>query len=194
MVNSWFRHRRRSRRLFVLAGAVLCAAGCAPLFAPRSIEVPQERLAQWAIGRFPYSARLLDVIDLGVAAPRLRLLPEANRIALDVDVTLGEPVLRLVYRGAVTLAAGLRFEVADNTVRLTNVQIEQLRIDGLPAGLQRQVERAGARLAEQLLSDRAVYTLRPQDVDAMRTYHQHPGELRVTASGLLITFVPDAPR
>lgn len=180
--------------LGLVAGAALGVSGCTSLFAPRNIEVPQERLAQWVFGRFPYSARLLDVIELSVATPRLRLLPESNRLATDLEVTLAEPVLRLAYRGAVTLAAGLRFEVADNTVRLTNVQIESLRIDGLPALLQRQVERAGARLAEQLLSDRAVYTLRPQDIEAMRRYRQHPGELRVTATGLLITFVADAAR
>lgn len=193
MVNGVFVHRRHWAQC-LLAGVALGAAGCTSLFAPRSIEVPQERLAQWAAGRFPYNARLLDVIELSVAAPRLRLLPESNRIATDMEVALREPVLGLAYRGAVTLAAGLRFEVADNTVRLTNVQIETLRIDGLPALLQRQVERAGARLAEQLMSDRAVYHLRPQDVEAMRTYRQYPGELRVTASGLLITFVPNVTR
>lgn len=183
------------RHACLLAGTLLAVAatGCTTLFAPRSIEVPQARIEQWVAARLPYSTRLADVFDVTVAVPRLRLLPEANRVAADVAVSLDEPLLRLAWRGSVTLAAGLRFEVADNSVRLTNVQVERLQLNGLPPALKSRVEQAGARLADALLRDRAVYTLRPQDVQAMQAYGQHPGELRVTASGLLITLVPNLP-
>lgn len=179
--------------LLIALAFASAATGCTALFAPRSIEVPQARIEQWLAARLPYSTRLADVFDVTIALPRLRLLPEANQVAADVAVALDEPLLRLAWRGSVTLAAGLRFEVADNSVRLTNVQVERLQLDGLPAALKSRVEQAGAMLADKLLRDRTVYTLRPQDVQAMQAYGQHPGELRVTASGLLITLVPNLP-
>lgn len=179
----------------LLAGMLLAAVatGCTSLFAPKSIEVPLARIEQWVAARLPYSTRLADVFDLTVAVPRLRLLPEVNRVAADVAVSLDEPLLRLAWHGSVTVAAGLRFEVSDNSVRLTNVQVERLQFDGLPPGLKNRVEQAGAMLADQLLRDRPVYTLRSQDVQAMQAYGQRPSELHVTASGLLITLVPDRP-
>ena len=96
---------RRHCRLRLLGGAplLMAAAGCTALFAPRSIDVPQARIEQWAAARLPYSMRLADVINLTVAVPRLRLLPETNRIAADVEVTLDEPLLRLAWYGSVTL-------------------------------------------------------------------------------------------
>ena len=195
MTEPWAASHRRHCRLYMLGGAplLMAAAGCTALFAPRSIDVPQARIEQWAAARLPYSMRLADVINLTVAVPRMRPLPETNRIAADVEVTLDEPLLRLAWYGSVTLAAGLRFEVADNSVRLTNVQVERLQIVGLPPALKARVEQAGATLADKLLNDRPVYTLRPQDVQAMHAYGQHPGELRVTASGLLITLVQNLP-
>ena len=170
----------------------LCLAGCA--LGPRSIEVPQARLEQLIKDRFPHQTRVLELLDVTVAAPRVRLLPDANRIATDLEVSVSDRVFGRAFTGAITLSHGLRFEAADGTVRLTNVQVNRFEIAGLPAPLQRQLERIGLLLAEQSLNDRVVYTLRAQDVDAMRTRGRHPGELRVTAGGLLITFVPDEPR
>jgi len=137
------------RHACLLAGTLLAAAamGCGTLLASRSIEVPQARIEQWVAARLPYSTRLADAFDVFVAVPRLRLLPEANRVAADVAVSLDEPVLRLAWRGS-----------------------------------------------DALLRDRAVHTLRPQDVQAMRARGQHLRELRVTASGLLITLVPNVPQ
>jgi hypothetical protein len=84
----------------------------------------------------------------------------------------------------------LRFEPSDNTLRVTQVKVERLQIDGAPAPLQRQFERLGTLLAEQGLDDQVIHTLRAKDVEAVQGRGYRPSELRVTSHGLRVTLLP----
>jgi hypothetical protein len=129
------------------AGATLFA-GCAGLFGPRTVEVSRVQLEELLGRRFPLTRRVLEIFDVTVSAPRLRLLPEANRGATDFDLGSTDRLLRAQHRGALALSFGLRFEASDNTLRATQLKVERLQIDGAPAPLQRQLERLGTLLAE----------------------------------------------
>ena len=183
--------RKRIARVTVLLGVAMCLAGCGALLGPRSIEVPQSRLEQLIASRFPYRTTALGVLDVTVATPRLRLLVDTNRIASDLEIVVGERLFGNTYRGSITLSHGLRFEPSDSTVRLTNVSVDRFVLDGVPASWQEQLQRVGLVLSDQSLKELIVYTLRPQDVETMRSYHRHPGEVRVTPAGLLIMLVPE---
>ena len=185
------RWRERIARVGSLLGIALLLAGCGGLFGPRSIEVPQTRLEQLIASRFPYRTTVVGVLDVTVDTPRLRLLADANRIASDLDIVVGERLFGNTYRGSITLSHGLRFEPSDSTVRLTNVSVDRFVLDGVPASWQEQLQRVGLVLSDQSLKELIVYTLRPQDVETMHSYRRHPGEVRVTPAGLLIMLVPD---
>ena len=63
--------------LIATLGSLLLACTGAPLLAsmaPRSVNVPAERLQQAIAERFPIKQRLADVLDLEVLPPRLSLL------------------------------------------------------------------------------------------------------------------------
>ena len=49
--------------------------------APRSIEVSQQQLTVALTKRFPYSTTYLDLFDIRLDTPSLKLLPESNRLA-----------------------------------------------------------------------------------------------------------------
>jgi hypothetical protein len=134
--------------------------------------------------------RVLEIFDVTVSAPRLRLLPQSNRIATDFDIGSVDRLLRSQHSGMLGLSFGLRFEASDNTLRMTQVRVEQLQIDAAPALLQRQLERIGMLLAEQALDDQVIHTLRPKDVEAVQGRGYRPSELRVTPSGVLVTLLP----
>jgi hypothetical protein len=186
--------KRRDFLLPGLAAAAMLLGGCAALFGPRTVEVSQAQLEELLARRFPLTRRVLEIFDVTVSAPRLRLLPEANRIATDFDLASTERLLRSQHRGTLALSFGLRFEPSDNTLRVTQVKVERLLIDGAPAALQRHVERLGTLLAEQALDDQVVHTLRPKDVEAVQGRGYRPSELRVTPRGLLVTLLPIEPR
>ena len=186
--------QRRHFLLPALAAGTTLVAGCAGLFGPRTVEVSQAQLEELLARRFPLTRRVLEIFDVTVSAPRLRLLPEANRIATDFELASTDRLLRAQHRGTLALTFGLRFEPGDNTLRATQVKVERLQIDGAPAPLQRQVERLGTLLAAQALDDQVVHTLRPKDVEAVQGRGYRPGELRVTRHGLLVTLLPIEPR
>ena len=182
----------KRRRLFLPAAAAVAAllAGCAAILGPRTVEVTQAQLEQLLARRFPLTRRVLELFDVTVSAPRLRLLPESNRIATDFDVGSTDRLLRSQHTGALGLSFGLRFEPSDNTLRVMQVRVERLQIDGAPALLQREFERIGTLVAEQSLDDQVIHTLRPQDVEAVQGRGYRPSELRVTPRGLRVTLLP----
>lgn len=174
--------------------AVGLMAGCAGLFGPRTVEVSQAQLQEAVERRFPIERRYLELLDVTVAAPRVLLRPEANRLATEFQVLVSDRVFRSQHRGTISLNYGLRFDAGDNTVRLTNVRIDRFDIDGAPALLRQQLDRIGVLLAEQTLNERPIYSLRPKDVEAIQSRGYVPSDLRVTANGLAITLLPESAR
>ena len=176
-------------------GALVCLlAACAALLGPRTVDVPRARLQALLDRQFPVETRLLELFDATLSAPRLLLRPETNRIATEFDVTVADRLFKVPHRGTLALDYGLRFEASDNTVRLTTVRVERFEIDGVPAPLQRQLGRIGVQLAEQQLSERVLYTLRPEDVATVQGRGYRPADIRVTPAGLTITLLPNEPR
>lgn len=162
------------------------AGGCSLWSGPRTIDVTQAQLQQAVERRFPIERRYLELLDVTVAAPRVLLRPETNRVATEFEVLISERIARSQYRGAIALNFGLRFEPSDNTVRLTNVRVDRIDVDGASALLRQQLDRFGVLLAEQTLNERAVYALRTKDVEAMEGRGLRPGDIRVTSNGLAI--------
>ena len=186
--------KRRGWKVMLAAIAAGAVVGCAGLFGPRTIEVSQAQLQQAVERRFPIERRYLELIDVTVAAPRVLLRPEVNRVATEFEVLVSDRIVHAQHRGTIALNYGLRFDSGDNSVRLTNVRIDRFDIDGAPALLRQQLDRVGVLLAEQTLNERAIYTLRAKDVEAMQGRGYRPGDIRVTADGLVIALLPDTPR
>ena len=182
------------RRAFVggaLAAAALALAGCSA--GPRTVELSHARLQELVARHFPVDKRVLDAIDLTLDTPRVGLQPEANRISVEVALRAkGGGPIQTRLSGSLLVSEGLRFEPADNTIRLVDVQVERFVIDGLPSSWQRQLDRIGKPLARGLLEDQVLYTLRDKDVAALQGRGLRPADLRVTASGLEITLLPVA--
>ena len=182
------------RRPIVHCFLVVLFAGCAAVLGPRTVEVSQAQLEQLLSRRFPLTQLVLDIFDVAVSAPRLLMLPDSNRIATDFDITSTDRLLGARHRGTLALSFGLRFEPADNTLRVTQVRVERMQIDAAPAPLQRHFERIGTLVAERALDDQIIHTLRPKDVEAVKGRGYRPSELRVTPGGLVVTLLPIEPR
>ncbi len=178
------------RSLLVLSVATVLQAGCAAVLGPRNIEVSQQRLQELVGRRFPVTKRYLELFDLTVSAPRLTLLPEANRVATQLDVSASDRLLRRPMNGSMDLTYALRFEPADNTIRLADVRVDSFLIGDAPSPLQNQLNRIGRLLAEEMLDGQVVHTLKPEDVKNAQGRGYQPGELKVTPRGLTLTLNP----
>jgi hypothetical protein len=171
-----------------LSGASACAA-TQPSYKV-SIEQMQQALAQ----RFPRRYPLAGLLDLNVQAPRLRLLPEQNRLGTEMVVQAAGPALRRSYTGAFDLDFALRYEASDQSIRAHQLRVNSLHFPDLPPRPAELLDAYGPALAEQTLQEVVLHTLRPQDLALADVMGLQPGSITVTAQGLTIGFVAKPPR
>lgn len=186
---------RRAALTFLIAGPLATLAGPRRaagqgLGEPRHLSIGADALTQELAQRFPLQARVLDLADARAERPQLRLLPEANRVALDLQLTLTERVLGARFPGRMVFDAGLRYDAADPAVRLAQPRVRSFRFDGLPPEIAAGVNQAGRQLAEQQLEGLAVYRPRPEDLRSAELMGYRPGAITVLADRVRVTLEP----
>lgn len=113
---------------------------------------------------FSIERRLLEVFEVNVASPQLRLLGERNRIATALEVRARDRLFGGQWSGRLAFDSALRWEPSDRSVRLSEVRVGELDLDaasGASAARRPQAERLGAVLAQNVLEDFAIYRCRP---------------------------------
>lgn len=173
-------------RLLALLWMAAWLAGCAT--GPRTVEISQDQLQAALARRFPMQSRLLEVVDVQASAPRLRMLPESNRMRAGIGLTASSRLLRNALQGDIEMSFGLRYEAADASIRLADVRVDRLELQGLPDSLRGQLQRLGPLLAERLLDGAPLHSFTPEQV--ARAQGWTPGEIRVTRTGLRIELLP----
>jgi hypothetical protein len=185
-------HSRRRLLGAALAGSVLTLGGCAFLQpGQRTIDISEARLVELISGQFPFNNRYLELFDVSLASPRVRLIPAENRIGTELGYKLGSLLLgSREYQGRLNLSYGLRFESSDNTVRLSQVRVEDFEVPGVPQAFASRANRLGALLAENLLKDFVIHRLKPEDLEIARGWGYQPGLLNVVPGGLRLQLDP----
>lgn len=186
---------RRACLILLVAGAAAQLAACAGLTGgPRVVTVSEAKLAQRIAEQFPLRRRYLELFDVTLSSPRVRLLPAENRLATRVEYALGDfwgGSRR--FDGALHLSYGLRLEASDLSVRLTDVRVEAFDVPALTGPLAVPVQRLGALVAEQLLNDFSLHRFKPEDLQAAQQRGYRPGAVRVVDAGLEIELLPLTP-
>jgi hypothetical protein len=182
-----------SRRVFLGSLSTLWLAGCAVLDGPRSFTITSQELESLLEKRFPLDRRMLEVLDVSVSTPQLRLLPERNRLGTSLEVSTRDRLFGNSWRGRLALDAALRWEPSDSTLRLQGVRVNEFSFDGAETFARRdQAERLAALLAERVLEDFTVYRLTPERQARLQRLGVTPGGVNVTRGGVEITFAPTA--
>ncbi len=186
-------------RIFLSITAALIATsliGCAALRPqPKTLNISQERLMQLITSQFPFNSKMLEVLDVGVSSPQISFDAINNRINTSLALNVaGSGIAGLLtkreYKGGLDLSYGLRFEPSDNSVRMTDVRLSKLNVEGAPDLLERPISRLGVALAQRLLSDLPLYKVSAQDLEAAKGWGYKPGAFKVSATGLAITLDP----
>ena len=176
----------RSLLALVLA---LGLGACAGL-GPRTVRVSQAELEGRLAQQFPRQQRVMELVDVTFATPRLRLLPERNRVATELDFTAADRLSGRPWRGAIALDYALRFEPADASVRLAQVRVDRVSLEGGGGALPVVGQRLGALLAERLLDDQIVWRAQPEQLARLQRAGGATGVVNVTAAGLEVTLTP----
>lgn len=179
------------RALLALAAGVPVWAGlggCASL-APRNVTLSQADLQTLVERHFPKERRVLEVVDLNLSRPMVRLYPERNRIGTDLELTATERLSGRTVRGSLALDHGLRYEPSDGTVRLAQVKVQELKMDLGGRPFSAQAERLSGALAERVLDDFVLYRLPDDRRQTLRQAGLERADFVVTSRGIELRFV-----
>lgn len=184
--------RRRPCLLAAVLASVLALSGCAAMRpGPRTVGISQEKLLQLIAGQFPFNSRYMELFDVSLASPRLRMIPAENRIGTELGYSIGASLLgSRTFQGTLNLSYGLRFDPVDNTVRLSQVKVENFEVPGVPPAYASRANRLGSLLAQNLLQDFVVHRLKPEDLQAAKGWGYQPGALQVVPGGLQLQLTP----
>jgi hypothetical protein len=180
---------RRSALLAITVAAGL-AGGCASLLGPRTVEISREELTDKLGKQFPTTKRVMRLLDVTAALPRLDMIADSNRVGVTFDLTAKELLFNQEYKGTVGLSFGLRYEPSDLSIRLKDVKIEQVHVEGLPPAYQRALTNLGGQVAEDQLQDFPVHHFKPEDLRSADRMGYQVGDISVTKTGLAVKLTP----
>jgi hypothetical protein len=197
---------RRNLMTAMLAAAAASAAGlpgCAGIGIPTVITLSETELRLLLTGVFPVQRRVLELFELELTSPTLRLLPAQNRLALTLNLSSRERLSGKVGSGHLAFDSTLRYDTRDASIRLAQVRIDKLSFEvgtaavthltvqptGQPTALPSHMARIGQALAERALEDLAIYRVPAERQATLRQLGLQPGAVTVTPLGLEITLV-----
>jgi hypothetical protein len=173
--------------------AALPLAGCAGLGVPRSIRLSEGELQAQLAKRFPMQRSLLDLFDLQLSDPVVRLDAAANRLATELTLSGSERRSGRSLQGRLALDYGLRYEPADGSIRLVQPRVDSLQlgeVQGLSPRRAAMAQQMGIALAERLLDDLVLYRVSAERLATLSRAGFQPGTLQVQPDGLEITIEP----
>lgn len=191
----------RRRALAAVGGlaaiTIAGATGCAALFVPRTLRIDEADLAARLAARFPLDRELLGRYALTLADPQLRLLPDDDRLAVELTLRVGDLRRPRQVDARVAFDFGLAVDAGESALRLVQPRLrraELLRDGGDAVPLGDGALRAAMPLAEAWLDGLVVYRLPQRRVDQLRAAGLRLGELKVVSRAVELTLQPiDAP-
>jgi hypothetical protein len=181
-------HHCLSRRSMMLGVATSALAMACASIDPRHMTMSEAELQALVERQFPRQQRIMELLDVSLLAPRVRLLPERNRIATALDVTAVERLGGQAVRGRLALEHGLRYEPSDATLRLGQVRVDDFRLELGGTPLSGQAARIGALLAERVLDDFVVYRVSDERRRLLAQAGVNNADVAVTSRGVELRF------
>ncbi len=166
---------------------LLLLGACAGIGGPHVITLSEADLQRQLERNFPLDRRVLDAFDVSLTAPRVRLLSTQNRLAVSVDIGTRERVLGGRWQGVLAFDTALRWEPSDQSVRLTQVRVQDFTLHNSQTAARNAAERLGGALVERVLEEMQLYRLTPERTADLRRRGVAPGAVTVTARGVEIT-------
>jgi len=176
-------------RRWILTAVLAMAAGCATLN-PNKVTLSQSDLERLAARQFPIDRQVLDLFDVSLRTPALQLVPERNRVAAVLELRARPRLLPGSWTGQLSFDAGLRWEPSDQTLRLSQVRVQDVALNDPNSPVRSSAERIAAAVVERVLEDLSIYRLPAERWLELQKRGVQPGEVAVTRSGVEITFVP----
>jgi hypothetical protein len=196
--HEWVGRRQGRRAVLRLASAAgaLCAgvlaaiSGCTSLLGTHDVDISESQLTVLMARQFPMERKVMEVIDLNITNPVLTLIPQANRVGTELDVTAIDRLFGSTALGHVKLYYALRFQPSDHTIRMTEVRVRELSLSSGSNNLHGAAQRIGGLVAENALENLVLYRMKPAQADEMDRLNLVASPIMVTPQGLHMSVSP----
>ena len=178
------------RRQWLMSLTVALALAAATAQAQPGYTVTTAQLQQAVAEKFPMRYPVGGLLELTLQPPRLRLLPEQNRLGTQMVVDAAGPALSRSTSGNFDVDFALRYEPSDHSLRAYQLKVNTLSLSGMPPGPAALLQAYGPALAEQSLLEVVLHKLEAKDLMLADGLGMEPGKITVTARGLEIALVP----
>ena len=136
--------------------------------------------------KFPLRARLGNLLELEVSAPRLHLLPARNRLGAALALRVGGLQVPRLDAGELDVVFALRYEAGDQTVRGHHPEILDVRWPGLPPELLQALRSLLPAMARDAMGEVVLHQFSPRELALPDTMGFEPEAVTVVDDGLVI--------
>jgi hypothetical protein len=168
----------------------------ATVLGPLQWRVPLEQLQGTLASRLPLARAVPPTLDAALAAARVQLLPQEQRLAAELDYTVTERLTQRGFGGLLGVDFGLRLvppttpAQPESTLRLAQVRVSRLSVGSIPPALLAPLRPALDALVAQALDDLVVYRVKPEDQARLARFGYRLDGVRVQADSVLVNLVP----
>ncbi|MDP5008754.1 MAG: DUF1439 domain-containing protein [Glaciimonas sp.] len=166
------------------------------MIGPRDVNFPLNKLQQSLDNRLPFSKKYFGLIEVTATHAQLALQAEQastqgknGRILVDMDVTMGFPLINKPWPGKLLVSGVLSVDAARNAVVLNDPRVESLTLEGMSKAYTSQTTQIGGALVGELLQKVPLYTFKPDDLRFAGVAFL-PTKIVTNVQGLIVTFVP----
>jgi hypothetical protein len=177
-------------RSWLTVAALLAVAACAGVGDPRSITLTTAEIERLMERQFPIDKRMMEIFDVSIKAPRVNMLPDRNRVGAVLEMRAKSILFVGGWQGQLKFDSALRWDASDQTVRLSQVRVQDLAIDNTDPLTRSAAERLGAAVAERMLEDLSLYQLPAERAAQLTAQGLRPAGVVVTSRGLQVNFEP----
>lgn len=193
------RYRRRAVLRTIAAASALWAAvlallallsGCAGLLGTHDVDISESQLTLLVARQFPMERKVMEVIDVDITNPVLTLIPQDNRVGTELDIAAVDRLFGNSATAHIKLDYGLRFQLSDHTIRMTQVRVRELTLASGSSNLHGAAQRLGGLVAEGALENLVLYRMKPAQADEMDRLDLVASPITVTTQGLHMSVSP----
>ncbi|XDJ35073.1 MAG: DUF1439 domain-containing protein [Burkholderia sp.] len=189
--------RANDRRRFMAAAFAamavsvsLAAYGATPTFPfiPNHYTFSKNEVQRAVARKFPYQRTVSQVFDVALENPVVGLLPEQNRIAVQLDARFSSPFLRAPVNGTFTVSTQLAYDPASLSVVLRAPAVDNVNLPGDAQAYAPQIGQATELLATQVLTNYPIYIFKQEQLQ-FAGVHYVPGTITVLKKGIRVEIV-----
>ena len=112
--------------------------------------------------KFPKTEKIYEIIPVVIATPKVEFLEEEDRMQISLAASVEIPFSKK-YDVSVIFVSGVRYEPKDKTLRLSKLEVKEIKATDLPENYAKPMATLASALSKKYLKDQKVYELKPKD-------------------------------